>query len=194
MAETKRKTTTKKTKTAAKKPAAKKTTTKKATAAKKSATAKKPVAAKAKPKAAKAEAKPVARKSVTEKYHYAIGRRKTATATVRLFESKGISEINGKPLSEFFPREMEQARLLNPFAVADLNAADFHITARVRGSGPSSQLQAVRHALSRAIIKMDPSVKKQLKIAGLVIRDPRMVERKKPGLHKARKGEQYSKR
>lgn len=128
------------------------------------------------------------------KYHYALGRRKTAVATVRLFESAGESMVNDKQANEAFPGEYNQHLLTEPFKVADLDPKKFHVTVKVKGSGKSAQLGAVRHALARALVKMDENLKKPLKKAGLMTRDPRMVERKKPGLHKARKAEQFSKR
>lgn len=127
-------------------------------------------------------------------YTYTIGRRKTATATVRLYEGKGESMINGKSLSEVYPSKIEQVQLLAPFATLEKQSDDFYFTAKVTGSGPQSQLQAIRHGIARALAKLDPQDKKALKVAGFITRDPRMVERKKPGLRKARKSEQYSKR
>ncbi len=128
------------------------------------------------------------------KYFYAVGRRKTASATVRVFPGKGDSTINDKPAKEVYSGKIEQGLLFQPFKAADLDIKEYHITAKVKGSGTSSQLDAIRLGISRALVVMNPELKKPLKAAGLMTRDPRMVERKKPGLHKARKAEQYSKR
>jgi small subunit ribosomal protein S9 len=128
------------------------------------------------------------------KYHYALGRRKTAVATVRLFESAGVSTVNDKEFSVLYPHKHELDEVVEVFKAVELKFGDFHFTAKVKGSGPKSQLEAVKLGLARAVIEMDPTFKPTLKKFGLVTRDPRMVERKKPGLHKARRAEQFSKR
>lgn len=127
-------------------------------------------------------------------YFYALGRRKTAVATVRLFADKGESTINGKPFSAYVVNSFEREQLLSPLKVAGFNPEEFYFTAKIVGSGPKSQLGALKLALARAIVIMDPSLKKTLKNEDLLTRDPRMVERKKPGLRKARRAEQYSRR
>jgi small subunit ribosomal protein S9 len=129
-----------------------------------------------------------------DKYLYAYGRRKTAIATVRLFNGKGVSTVNGKPLNEVFPVAVDQMRLLKPFAVAELNADDYYFTAQIKGSGPNGQLEALRLAISKALASQGSELRAPLKKAKLLVRDPRMVERKKAGHLKARKSEQYSKR
>ncbi|GAB4284075.1 MAG: 30S ribosomal protein S9 [Candidatus Dojkabacteria bacterium] len=131
---------------------------------------------------------------MADKYFYALGRRKTAVATVRLFNKTGTSQVNGKKLSDIYSDNVSKVQIEEPFRVAELEVKDFYFTAKTQGGGKSAQLGAIRLALSRAIVKMDESKKSLLKKAGLLTRDPRMVERKKPGLHKARKAEQYSKR
>jgi small subunit ribosomal protein S9 len=128
------------------------------------------------------------------KYVRAVGRRKTSTVTVKLFEKSGKSIINEKPLEKFYSDEFSQIKLFEPFGVADLKKDDFMFTVVAKGGGVKSQLDAIRLGLSRALIKIYPEKKKALKDAGLLTRDPRMVERKKTGLRKARKAEQYSKR
>lgn len=132
--------------------------------------------------------------NTTEKYIYKIGRRKTSVATVRLFESKGESLVNNKQLDEAVSSDYDKSTLLKPFRVLDLDVKNFHFTARVIGGGVSSQIGAMVLGISRALASLDESYRKPLKSAGLLTRDPRMVERKKTGLHKARKREQYSKR
>jgi small subunit ribosomal protein S9 len=128
------------------------------------------------------------------KYSYSLGRRKTSVATLRLFESSGKNIINDKPLEQLYVGEFEKVKLLRPFKAAELESKDFNFTVKVKGGGHNSQLEAIVLALSRAIIKKYPERKKLLKNEGLLTRDSRMVERKKPGLRKARKAEQYSKR
>jgi len=130
----------------------------------------------------------------TNTYHYAIGRRKTSTATVRMYAKAGASTINGKPLEEVLPSHTLQTQLLVPFITANLKPGDFHFTVKSKGGGVKGQLGAIRLAIARSLVKMDPDLKKPLKKQGLLTRDPRMVERKKPGLRKARKAEQFSKR
>ena len=127
-------------------------------------------------------------------YTYTIGRRKTSVVTLRLFGVAGKNTLNGNPFEKYYPSKLDRARLTKPFNLAELNPSDFYFTAKSIGGGKSSQLEAIMHALSRAISKRFPESKKALKDAGLLTRDPRMVERKKPGLRKARKAEQYSKR
>jgi small subunit ribosomal protein S9 len=131
---------------------------------------------------------------MADKYFYALGRRKTSTATVRLFKSSGKSEVNGKDIEKVYPHEVEIKQIQEPFVVAGLNPKDFYFTVKTSGGGHASQIDAVRLAISRSLVKMDPEFKPSLKQAGLMTRDPRMVERKKTGLRKARKKEQYSKR
>ena len=126
------------------------------------------------------------------KYTYAIGRRKTATAQVRLFSGKGDSLVNEKPLKEYVTRADLLSLVHTPLKAAGLG--DFYFTVKVVGSGESAQAQAIAHGISRALVEIDPSVKTVLREAGLLTRDARKVERKKPGLHKARKRIQWSKR
>ena len=128
------------------------------------------------------------------KYTYALGRRKTAVATMRLYAGKGVSTVNGKPIEEAYISEFTRADLIAPFKVADLAPAQYYFTAKVRGGGTSAQVEAIRFALARCIANSQEELRKPLKDAGLLTRDPRMVERKKTGRHKARKSEQYSKR
>lgn len=128
------------------------------------------------------------------KYYYANGRRKTATATVRLFEQPGASSVNGREVDTLAPKDFLKTQLYMPFTVSNLKPQDFSFTAKVNGGGIQAQLEAVRLAISKALTILNPEFRKPLKDAGLLTRDPRMVERKKPGLHKARKAEQYSKR
>lgn len=126
------------------------------------------------------------------KYTYSIGRRKTATAQVRLFAGKGESTINERPLKEYITRTDLLSLVHTPFKVA--GAGEYHFSVTVRGSGESAQAQAIAHGIARALVENDESCKTALREHGLLTRDARKVERKKPGLHKARKAIQWSKR
>lgn len=128
------------------------------------------------------------------KYVYTKGRRKTAVATLRLYSEKGISVVNETEFEKAYDDAYYQKLILAPFKAAGLDSKNYMFTAKVSGSGFNAQAEAIRHALARAIVKMDPELRKPVKAAGFLTRDPRMVERKKTGLHKARKAEQYSKR
>lgn len=128
-----------------------------------------------------------------QKYNYAVGRRKTSVATVRLFEGKGDSTINGKKIEERFSILAQQKRLLKPFEVTD-TVGKFYFTGKANGGGTNGQLDSLVLAISRALVKNDEDLKSVLKKGGLLTRDDRMTERKKPGLRKARKAPQYSKR
>ena len=126
------------------------------------------------------------------KYTYSIGRRKTATAQIRLFTGKGESTINNRPLQEYISRTDLFSLVHAPFKIA--GAGDHHFSVTVRGSGESAQAQAIAHGIARALVINDESCKTALREQGLLTRDARKVERKKPGLHKARKAIQWSKR
>ncbi len=128
-----------------------------------------------------------------KKYAYAVGRRKTAVAQVRLYTGKGDNTANGIPLETYVKRADLFATIYSPLKTAGVYDA-FHFDVKVEGSGESAQAQAIRHAISRALVETDENLKKALKGAGLLTRDSRKVERKKPGLHKARKAPSWSKR
>ncbi len=130
---------------------------------------------------------------MANKYTYAIGKRKTASAQVKLFEGKGEDKINGRNLSEYVKRSDLFDTIYSPIKLAKLkDKVHFEIT--VAGSGVSAQSQAIRHGLARALCEKDTDLRTVLKAAGFITRDARKVERKKPGLHKARKAIQWSKR
>ncbi len=123
----------------------------------------------------------------------AIGRRKAAVARIYLSEGKGEITINERELKQYFPNEILQYVVLQPLNL--LNVADkYDIKVNLDGGGFKGQAEAVRLAISRALIKVDPEYKPQLKAEGFTTRDPREVERKKPGRPKARKRFQFSKR
>ena len=125
--------------------------------------------------------------------YYSTGRRKTSTARVYLTGGSGNITVNGRPLDQFFGRET--ARMIVRHALQVVDAENkFDINAFVVGGGNSGQAGAIRHGISRALIQYDESMRKPLRRAGYVTRDAREVERKKVGLHKARKRPQYSKR
>ncbi len=125
--------------------------------------------------------------------NYGTGRRKSAVARVFLRPGKGAIVVNGKPVDEFFSRETGRMIVRQPLTLTD-NLARFDILINVNGGGESGQAGAVRHGITRALIDYDETLKGVLKKAGLVTRDAREVERKKVGLHKARRRKQFSKR
>lgn len=135
------------------------------------------------------------KKQPKNQYIQAIGRRKTATAIVRLFpkdKKKGIV-INDKPYDEYFSQSSHQKIVTK--ALQEISAeGKFGIQALVRGSGLCAQAEAVRHGIARALVKLNPVLRKPLKKAGFLTRDPRQRERKKPGLKRARRAPQWSKR
>ena len=126
-------------------------------------------------------------------YYYGTGRRKSAVARVFLKPGKGGFVVNGKPVDEFFGRETGRMIVRQPLD-ATKNLSSFDISVNVYGGGENGQAGAVRHGIARALIEYDAALKPTLKAAGLVTRDAREVERKKVGLHKARRRKQYSKR
>lgn len=132
--------------------------------------------------------------SESENVFYATGRRKTSTARIFLKTGSGVITINGKNLEKYIVDPVRRQLVLQPFDVTHTeNKFDAYIT--VRGGGLSGQAGAIRHGLSRALCSTDSEgLRPQLKQAGLLTRDPRMVERKKYGLHKARRAVQFSKR
>ena len=126
-------------------------------------------------------------------YFYGTGRRKSSVARVFVKKGSGKIVVNGKLLDEYFPRETGKMIVCQPLVLTD-NLSSFDIKVNVFGGGESGQAGAVRHGLTRALIEFDESLKPELSKAGLVTRDAREVERKKVGLHKARKRKQFSKR
>ena len=126
-------------------------------------------------------------------YYYGTGRRKTAVARVFMKTGKGAFVVNDKPIDEFFGRETGRMVVRQPLALTN-TLSSFDIMVNVDGGGESGQAGAVRHGITRALIEFDPALKPLLSKAGLVTRDAREVERKKVGLHKARRRKQFSKR
>jgi small subunit ribosomal protein S9 len=126
-------------------------------------------------------------------YYYGTGRRKSSVARVFLKPGKGQIIVNGKPVDQFFARETGRMIVRQPLDVTK-NMSTFDIKVNVYGGGENGQAGAVRHGIARALIEYDAGLKPALSAAGLVTRDAREVERKKVGLHKARKRKQFSKR
>ena len=127
-------------------------------------------------------------------YIWAVGRRKAAVARVRLYPGSGRITVNGRPATDYFGgRAVYQASLFEPLRLSGTQER-FDVTAQVVGGGISGQAGAVRHGIARALIEYDAALKPTLSAAGLVTRDAREVERKKVGLHKARRRKQFSKR
>ena len=133
--------------------------------------------------------------TIKGEYYYGMGRRKTAVARVRLFPNgDGAITINGKSAQAYFGKRESLMAVMNaPFRALDLGDS-YNMTIKVLGGGTSGQAGAIRHALARALLRVNPEWKSTLRKAGYLTRDPRMKERKKPGLKRARKAPQYTKR
>ena len=131
--------------------------------------------------------------ATTQQNHYGTGRRKTATARVYLKPGSGRITVNDRSLDEFFGRKTGRMIVRQPLEAANL-IGRFDIAVKVDGGGITGQAGAIRHGITRALIKYDESLRKTLRDAGFVTRDAREVERKKVGRRKARRGTQYSKR
>lgn len=121
------------------------------------------------------------------------GRRKSSVARVWLRRGTGAITVNKKEISYYFPRETWQIKVMEPLKLTD-TLKDYDVMVDVKGGGLTGQAGAVSHGLSRALLKANQTLRKKLKVAGLLRRDPRMVESKKYGKRKARRGQQFSKR
>ncbi|MDA9315629.1 30S ribosomal protein S9 [Gammaproteobacteria bacterium] len=130
---------------------------------------------------------------MTSEVYYATGRRKTSSARVYLTSGKGDIMVNDKKLDIYFGRKVAQMLVMQPIEMTELSGK-LDINVKVKGGGSFGQAGAIRHGISRALISYDEELRAQLKKAGLLTRDDRRVERKKPGLVKARKSKQFSKR
>jgi small subunit ribosomal protein S9 len=132
---------------------------------------------------------------MTEKrYYQGTGRRKTAVARVRLFPGSGDMVVNGKSTRDYFGgRDVLHMRISSPLELTEL-AGSYNVMIKVRGGGVTGQAEAVRHGIARALIDANPELRPVLKHAGFLTRDPRAKERKKPGLVRARRAKQYTKR
>ena len=133
--------------------------------------------------------------TIKGEYYYGMGRRKTAVARVRLYPNgDGSITINGKTAQAYFgTRDTHMATMNAPLRVLELGNS-YNMNVRVVGGGTSGQAGAIRHAVARALLRVNPEWKLSLRKAGYLTRDPRMKERKKPGLKRARKAPQYTKR
>jgi small subunit ribosomal protein S9 len=128
-------------------------------------------------------------------YFYGLGRRKSATARVRLFSGKGDIVVNDKPALDYFGGSKFQLHeLVKPFGVLELDAEKYHVSAKVAGGGHASQADAIRLGISKALVELNEDYRATLRRADLLGRDPREKERKKFGLKGARKQRQFTKR
>ncbi|WP_020006837.1 30S ribosomal protein S9 [Salinicoccus albus] len=125
--------------------------------------------------------------------YYGTGRRKTSVARVRLVPGEGNVTVNGRDMRDYLPFESLILDLSQPFSVTETEG-NYDVLVNVDGGGFTGQAQAIRHGIARALLEADPDNRGVLKRAGLLTRDPRMTERKKPGLKKARRSPQFSKR
>ncbi len=131
---------------------------------------------------------------MAEKAQYAgTGKRKTSVARVILRPGSGATWFNGRTLEDYFPRALHRTQVLAPLKVAGVEG-QYDLRVRVHGGGPTGQAGAVRHGIARALVEVNPELRVPLKREGYLTRDARQVERKKAGLHKARKAPQFSKR
>ncbi len=124
---------------------------------------------------------------------WATGKRKTAIARVRLAPGNGTISVNERSLEDYFPRDTSRMKILEPFELTETKG-QYDVVASVEGGGIGAQAEAVRHGISRALILASETLRPALRKNGMLTRDPREVERKKYGRHKARKRPQYSKR
>lgn len=127
------------------------------------------------------------------RYYTGTGRRKTAIAQVRLLPGTGNVTVNTKPFAVYFPTEPLQGRALAPLKTADM-AGQYDLVVKVEGGGIQGQAGAVSHGIARALVAADENMRPMMRKSGYLTRDPREKERKKPGLRRARKAKQYTKR
>jgi len=128
-----------------------------------------------------------------QSYFYGTGRRKCAVARVRLHPGTGIITVNDKPFESIYGTQSLRDTVLQPLAVTD-TLGKFDVLAKVIGGGTSGQVGAIRHGISRALLKVDENLRTALRSQGFLTRDSRVKERQKPGLIRARKRKQYRKR
>jgi small subunit ribosomal protein S9 len=130
---------------------------------------------------------------MANQYYEGVGRRKSATARVRIYAGTGTMIVNDKPLGEYFPRLGDMDELLKPLTVAGMSGR-FDMSVKVNGGGVTGQTDAVKLGLARALLLYQPELRPAMRKAGLLTRDAREKERKKPGLKRARKAPTYTKR
>jgi len=126
-------------------------------------------------------------------YFYGVGKRKTSIARVKLFKGEGSIVVNGLPYEERFPRGEHRRAILQPLVLTD-NVDKYDAEIKVIGGGVSGQGGAISHGIARALVKADEKLRPVLRTKGMLTRDSRIKERKKPGLKRARKAPQYTKR
>ena len=131
---------------------------------------------------------------MSEQYYEGIGRRKASTARVRITNGEGTFIVNNKELKNYFTRTGDAEAILAPFISTGENQTQYDVTVKVEGGGVTGQTDAVQLGLARAFVKMNPDYVSTLRKSGLLTRDPRVKERKKPGLKRARKAPTYTKR
>jgi small subunit ribosomal protein S9 len=127
-------------------------------------------------------------------FYEGVGRRKESTARVRIMNGSGQFIVNGRTIEEYFPRVGDKETILQPMEVTGENISQYDVTVVVKGGGVTGQTDAVRLGLARALLKMSPDHRSPMRKAGLLTRNPREKERKKPGLKRARKAPTYTKR
>ncbi len=147
----------------------------------------------AEPTAETPAAAPAAPAPAQGRYFYGTGRRKEATARVRLYAGDGSVVINGKPMEEVFGRDTWRRQIVEPLSIANARNR-YNVQIKCSGGGVSGWAGAIRHGVARALIASDETLRRPLRQAGMLTRDPRVKERKKPGLKRARKAPQYTKR
>jgi len=131
--------------------------------------------------------------AVARDYYYGTGRRKTAIARVRLYPGNGTVKVNDKSLPDYFGKAVNESLIMQPLRTTNL-LHKFNVVAKVEGGGLSGQAGALSHGIARALLEADENLRPLLRKGGFLTRDPRVKERKKPGLRRARKAKQYTKR
>jgi small subunit ribosomal protein S9 len=130
---------------------------------------------------------------MASRYFYGTGRRKTSVARVRLYPGTGEIVVNDKPMEEYFVRPVDRLNVREPLQASGMHG-QYNVMVKVEGGGVTGQAGAVRHGIARALLEADPDLRPLLRKGGFLTRDPRQKERKKPGLKRARKAPQYTKR
>ncbi|MDP2691862.1 MAG: 30S ribosomal protein S9 [bacterium] len=131
---------------------------------------------------------------MADQYYYSTGKRKTSVARVWLYpQGKGTIEVNGKSAQEYFTVETQMGSILEPLKLLE-QVPNVNLVVKVAGGGVTGQAQAIRHGIAKSLVEMDLAFRPVLKRAGYLTRDSRKVERKKPGLKKARRSPQWAKR
>lgn len=130
---------------------------------------------------------------MSSKYHHGTGRRKTSIARVRLYPGQGNIVVNEKPVEQYFSRDADISTVYAPLRATN-TVEQFHVSVKVSGGGVTGQAGAVSHGIARALQAANPELRQTLRQGGFLTRDARAKERKKPGLKRARKAPQYTKR